>query len=339
MAERDIAVPAPAAEDSLLRALIGDGRPFITLTGLALLLSGVFAFFLSATKHFLPHDVAYLGMTADALCGLNECRIVHFMIHDRVAFGGAISAVGVLYLWLAAFPLRTREPWAWQLLIVSGVIGFGSFLAYLGYGYLDTWHGAATLALLPAYIAGTWILKSRFPKSPPGALLRPWRPGPDGLDPRTRLGRTLLIVTAAAIALGGLIILSVGVTSVFVPQDLAYMRVTVEELDAVNPRLVPLIAHDRAGFGGGVCCCGVMMFFALWCSAPSRHLWEAVTVAGTLGFATAIFIHPAVGYNDAVHLAPAVLGSVLFVAGVVLSRRGMLIASRATPRIRSGNEA
>src|SRR5436190_7835104 len=128
-------------EQRFLPALIGDGRPLIAVTGLALLLSGLFAFFLSATKHFLPHDIAYLGMTADALCGINECRIVHFMIHDRVSFGGAIAAVGVLYLWLAAFPLNEREPWAWWTLVASGLIGFGSFLSYLGYGYLDTWHG------------------------------------------------------------------------------------------------------------------------------------------------------------------------------------------------------
>jgi hypothetical protein len=63
-------------EQRFLPALIGDGRPLIAVTGLALLLSGLFAFFLSATKHFLPHDIAYLGMTADALCGINECRIL-----------------------------------------------------------------------------------------------------------------------------------------------------------------------------------------------------------------------------------------------------------------------
>ena len=32
--------------------------------------------------------------------------------------------------------------------------GFVSFLAYLGYGYLDTWHGLATLVLLPCFVLG-----------------------------------------------------------------------------------------------------------------------------------------------------------------------------------------
>src|SRR5262249_7801381 len=139
---------------SFLGALIGDGRPLLLFTGLCLVLSGAFALFLSITGHFLPHDVQFLGMAAEELCAINECRIVHFMLHDRVSFGGAIFAVGVLYLWLAEFPLKHREAWAWWVFALSGLLGFGSFLAYLGYGYLDAWHGVATLALLPCFLLG-----------------------------------------------------------------------------------------------------------------------------------------------------------------------------------------
>src|SRR5688500_14701613 len=133
----------------LLRELIGDGRPLLSLTAVALLLSGMFAIFLSFRREFLPHDVAYLGMSADELCRVADCRIVSFMFHDRVAFGGTLIAIAVLYSWLAAFPLRGRAAWAWWAFVVSGAIGFASFLAYRGFGYLDVWHGVATLALLP----------------------------------------------------------------------------------------------------------------------------------------------------------------------------------------------
>src|SRR5439155_24769207 len=122
-------------DDSFLAALIGDGTPLLSLTGFLLILAGLFAFFLGVTKHFLPHDVAYLGMTPPELCAINECRIVHFMIHDRVSFGGALVAIGTLYLWLAMFPLKRGEAWAWWLFALSGGLGFGSFLLYLGYGY------------------------------------------------------------------------------------------------------------------------------------------------------------------------------------------------------------
>ncbi len=119
----------------LLQALLGDGRPLLLFCGLSLVLAGGFALFLSASKHFLPHDVQYLGMTAEQLCGIKNCRVVYFMFHDRVAFGGALIAIGALYMWLAEFPLRQRKAWAWWLFVVSGISGFGSFLAYLGYGY------------------------------------------------------------------------------------------------------------------------------------------------------------------------------------------------------------
>src|SRR5262245_59545039 len=121
----------------------------LLFTGLCLALFGGFAFFLASTGHFLPHDIQFLGMTSDELCRINQCRIVHFMIHDRVAFGGALIAIGAVYMWLAEFPLRRGEAWAWWTLLASGACGFSSFLAYLGYGYLDSWHGAGTLFLLP----------------------------------------------------------------------------------------------------------------------------------------------------------------------------------------------
>jgi hypothetical protein len=313
----------------LAEALVSDGRPLIQCTGLCLVLSGVFALFLSVTGQFLPHDVQFLGMTAEQLCALQQCRIVHFMLHDRVSFGGAIIAVGLIYLWLVEFPLRHREPWAWWLLAGSGVLGFGSFLAYLGYGYLDSWHGVATLALLPCFVFG---LMRTYPRLRRGtglaSLLQPSEK-PRWLSP-FGIGRGCLLAASLGLVAGGLTIMVVGTTCVFVPQDLAYMGLSAADLRAIHPHLVPLIAHDRAGFGGGVCTCGVLMFFCVWCGAPSRSLWQVLLVAGTAGFGTAIGVHPVIGYTDPVHLAPAVLGAGVFGAGLVLTFKPMA-AGRAIP--------
>ena len=313
-----------AADDrSLFAAAIRDGRPLVIFTGLCLLLAGCFVLFQSATGHFLPHDSAYLGMSAEELCSQNECRIVHFMIHDRVSFGGTMIAIGALYMWLAEFPLRRGEAWAWWLLVASGLVGFGSFLAYLGYGYLDTWHGVATLVLLPFFVWG--VIRSRALVRPPAsirALLAPALP----LSLRTPLdvGRLALLATAAGITCAGATIMIVGMTSVFVPQDLAFMGLTKADLQALNPRLVPLIAHDRAGFGGGLCSTGVTVFFCVWCARPSKSLWQVLALAGTVGFACAILVHPAIGYTDFFHLAPAYLGAVSYAMGMILSYRGMM---------------
>ena len=89
-----------------------------------------------------------------------------------------------------------------------------------------------------------------------------------------------------------------GMTAVFVPQDLAYLGLSVAELRAINPHLVPLIAHDRAGFGGGVCSGGLALFLCIWCSGPTRSVWQALALAGIIGFTTAIAIHPVIGYSN-----------------------------------------
>jgi len=316
MAESTYAPERPT-EQGLVHALVGDGRPLLLFTGLALLLSGGFALFLAATGQFLPHDVAFLGMQPQELCAINECRIVHFMIHDRVAFGGALIAVAVLYLWLAAFPLRQGEAWAWWAFAVSGTEGFLSFLAYLSYGYLDTWHGMASFILLPLFVAALTITRRSLP-GPVSWRLLLVAAEPVRLNTRSGLGRSLLLLCAAGMIVGGMTILAVGATVVFVPQDLEFMGLATEELRAINPRLIPLIAHDRAGFGGAVMCTGILIAACVWCGRPSRAWWQALALAGGAGFSTAIFVHPAIGYTDFIHLLPAILGAVAYMAGLLL---------------------
>src|SRR5262245_20186127 len=118
-----------------------DGRVLLRLSAWALILTGVVVVTVGVSGRCLPHGVRFLVMSASDLCALHGCKIVHFMIHDRVSFGGALVAVGLLYWWLTDGPLRHGHAWAWWLLAVSGLVGFASFFAYLGYGYLDTWHG------------------------------------------------------------------------------------------------------------------------------------------------------------------------------------------------------
>ncbi|HSV14578.1 MAG TPA: hypothetical protein VLI90_09975, partial [Tepidisphaeraceae bacterium] len=158
------------------------------------------------------------------------------------------------------------------------------------------------------------------------ALLRPGMIVP--LKSRAGVARACLLITAIALFVGGSTIMTVGMTRVFVPQDLEFMGLTADQIRAINPRLVPLIAHDRAGFGGGLCATGVTVFFCVWCAAPSRSLWQVLCVAGIAGFGTAIFIHPIVGYLSVSHLLPAVCVAVMLVVGLCLSFGPMMRAQR-----------
>lgn len=297
-------------ERGFLAAVTGDGRPLLLLAAAFLAGCGAFGIVQAASGHLLPHDTAYLGMTGADLCAVADCRILHFMIHDRISFGGVLVAIAVVYAWLALFPLANGEAWAWWTLAASSTTGFVSFLAYLGYGYLDSWHGIATLCLLPLVSAG--LLRTRWA----GALVEPV---PLRLRSTGGAGRALLLLSATGIAAAGAVITTVGMTTVFVPQDLEYIGQTRDAIAAVAERLVPVIAHDRAGFGGALASFGVAMIGCVRYARPGRALWQALGIAGAAGFSTAVGVHPAIGYLSAIHLAPAMLGCAVFGIGLALA--------------------
>jgi len=294
------------------------GLRLVALTGWALIASGLTALALAATVKLLPHDTAFLGMSVGHLCTFHGCRVLRFMAHDRVAFGGSLIAIGVMYHWMALAPLARGERWAWWGLAASGLAGFASFLTYLGYGYLDLWHGRATLALLPVFAAG---LALSYPGGRRGAAA-----ARVPLLSRLGFGRAALVFTGAGMVLAGATITVIGMTRVFVPQDLEYMAVEPAHLHAISPRLVPLIAHDRAGFGGGLVSAGLAILACSWFGIRpgERSLWRALALAGSAGFATAIGIHFVIGYTSFSHLAPAYAGAIVFLAGIGLLRRPLV---------------
>ena len=306
----------------LFGPLIGDGRPLLFVIAGSLVFAGGLAMFLASTGELLPHDTAYLGMTGKQLCEVADCQVTDFMVHDRASFGGTLFGLGILYIWLTAFPLARGEQWAWWTWLISAVLGFATFLTYLGYGYLDTWHLTGTLFMLPVFGLGI-VRARRLVKGPLQlrCLLR--NGGWLGRKDRYTLGRILLISGAGAVAASGLIILRIGVGDTFVSEDLEFIGLTASEIRSVNPRLVPLLAHDRAGFGGGVLTMGLTTMACLWCSRLSRHLHQAVALAGLASLGPTLWVHLSVGYTDAFHLAPPVAGVVCLISGLALEHPGV----------------
>ena len=257
-------------------------------------------------------------MDASALSSIGNPQLVGFMFHDRVAYGGSLLAIGLGYLWLAGFPMAAGQVWAWQALVVSGGIGFLAFLTYLGKGYLDTWHGVATLFLLPVFAAGVWRAKQQAVRS----NRRP-KSSISSENTFASWGRRLLGACAFGLVLAGATIAIFGMTTVFVPSDLAFIGLDPKRLERISPMLIPVISHDRAGFGGGLCSIGAFLVFVARHADITRSLVEIVALMGCVGFGCAIGVHFVVGYTDFLHLLPAFVGCALFLAAA-----GLLWAGR-----------
>ena len=149
---------------------------------------------------------------------------------------------------------------------VRGGAAAGGAQAGLGQGNLDIWHGIATLFLLPVFLAGLW------PARPVCIDWRDvWKPG----QPNS-LGRMGLAFLAAGMLAAGATIMIVGMTGVFAPRDLAFMHMSRTDLQSICPRLVPVIAHDRAGFGGGLFSTGIILLFISRHAPLTRSLVQIV---------------------------------------------------------------
>lgn len=100
--------------------------------------------------------------------------------------------------------------------------------------------------------------------------------------------------------------------------DLEFIGRSADHLRSLDPELVPLIAHDRAGFGGAVLVAGLTGFACLLFSDVTRDLWQALAISGAISLSAATFVHLFVGYTDFVHLIPPLLGIGSLVLGLAL---------------------
>ena len=289
------------------------------LMGAGMLIGGALALAIAATRVVLPYDELFVGLTRPQLAAANA-KLLPFLTHDRVTLAGTMVATGVLYCALAHSGIRRGLHWARVAVLASASAGFGTFFLFLGFGYLDPFHAFVT-AILFQFL----LLAIHAPPSPPSRLPAPalredwrWR--------WSLWGQLLLVVQASAFVAAGVVISAVGVTSVFVPEDLDFLHTTGMALAAASPRLVPLIAHDRATLGGMLVASGLAFLLpALWgYRRGAAWLWWAFLLASVPGYASAIGVHFAVSYRDARHLAPAFVGLATAAAGLVLSRPYLL---------------
>jgi dihydroorotate dehydrogenase len=284
------------------------------LLGAGMLIGSLLTLLIAATRVILPYDESFVGMSREELHAINP-RLLAFMTHDRVTLAGTMVAIGVMYLGLSLYGVRSGLHWARHAVFISAFTGFGSFFLFLGFGYLDPLHAFVTASLLQLLLLGVHSRLGPYtPRVPPmlyGA--RSWR--------LALWGQLLLIVHGCLLLAAGVTISTIGATSVFVPEDLEFMQTTAEALRSANPRLVPLVAHDRATFGGMLLSSGwIFLLPAMWgFQNGAAWLWWTLFISGVSAYVAAIGVHLGVGYTDWGHLLPAFGGLGLLMLGLALS--------------------
>ncbi len=305
---------ATTAEESPDRTVPQQSWFWAFLMGLGMFVGGLLAMGIALTRVVMPYDESLIGMVRGELMRINE-RLLPFMQHDRVTLAGTMLAIGTLYMALAAFGIRRGAHWAYVAIVISATTGFFSFFTFLGFGYFDPFHAFVSAVLLQFLLLTTILPQPRRRRIEMPDL---WN------DRRWRVhqcGQLALVVHGAALIVAGLVISCIGMTSVFVPEDLEFLQCSQRVLLEANPMLVPLVAHDRATFGGMLIASGlVTLLTGLW---SYRHgqawLWWAVMIAGNLAYVATIAIHWWVGYNSLWHLVPAYGGFALLWLGGLAS--------------------
>jgi hypothetical protein len=283
------------------------------LMGLGMLGGGLLALAIAATRVVLHYDEVFSAMSRDQLAQINP-RLLAFMAHDRVSLAGTMVTIGFLYPLLSWFGIRQGLHWAKVAVLASAFAGFASFFLFIGFGYFDPFHAFVT-AILFQFLLLAVHGKLAKPQATPANLREDWR---------WRLGQwaqLLFIIHNITLIAGGCFIAFIGTTHVFVHEDLEFMQTTAEELTAANPRLVPLVAHDRASFGGMLIASGIgLLLPSLWgFRQGSRWLWWTFLLSAAPAYLAGIGVHFAVGYTNLLHLTPAIGGATMFAVALTLA--------------------
>jgi len=271
--------------------------------GIAMWIGGVMALVIAATRVIMPYDEAIAGMTVQEIDSFNP-KLLHFMQHDRVTLAGTMLAIGILYSALSWRGVRFGMHWAQLAIIASALPGFASFFLFLGFGYFDPFHAFVTSILL------TPLLLAMHSELPPAEFAERPEMRNDLAWQLSQWGQLLFLGQGAALAIAGAVISFIGISTVFVREDLEFLQTTPAQLLAAHPRLVPLVAHDRATFGGMLISCGVcVVLSSLWgFRRGNRWLWWALMTAGSVAYFATILVHWHVEYQSLWHLLPAYAG-------------------------------
>lgn len=284
------------------------------LLGMSMLAGGLLTGAIAASRVVMPYDESLTDMTRAQIETVND-HLLDFMRHDRATLAGTMVAVGILYSALSWFGSRRGIHWAHAAITWSAFAGFFSFFLFLGFGYFDPLHAFVTTVLLQLLLLAVFADLPRKTDPAPPDLDNDWR------WKLALWGQLVFIVHGMVILVAGIVICWVAVTSVFVATDLEFMQTSAEALEGAHPRLVPLVAHDRATFGGMLIACGLTVFLSTLWGFRRGHLWHwwALVLAGNAAYLATLAVHLHVGYHSLFHLMPVYGGLTALWVGSALA--------------------
>lgn len=284
------------------------------LFGLIMLVGGFIALLISLTSIILPYDEYFLNTNKESIIQFNN-RILPFMSHDRMTLSGTIMSGGILFMSLAKYGIRPGYHWAIKASNISAIIGFLAIFFFIGFQYFDWLHALFWLFLLPPFLIG--FKKTR-------KLMR--KPSSENLHnhqywKNSLIGQLAFIILGFALILGGIFISIIGMTTTFVETDLAYLCISPSQIDQFNLNLIPVISHDRAGFGGSLVSVGLLvLMISLWgFHQGKKWIWWSLLFGSLPAFITAIGVHILIGYTDFIHLLPPIVALLLLIGGLMMS--------------------
>lgn len=291
------------------------GWQWYWLFGFFIFIGGLLALGFSMTSVILSYDEAFLQLTREQLLTLNP-KIINFMAHDRMTLAGTMISGGILYIQLARNGVRFGIHWARKAINIAAIIGFLGILFFIGYGYFDWLHGLFWVILIPVFYLGWKKTKNASEVSTSNNRTNhlAWKKG--------TWGQLSFVILGFAFILGGIVISTIGVTNVFVSTDIIYICMTPEQLNAMTEKLIPVIAHDRAGFGGALISVGLLVLtLSLWgFHQGEMWVWYTLLIGGIPAFCAGLLTHFFIGYTTFIHLLPAYIAFVLYIVGLVLSK-------------------
>jgi dihydroorotate dehydrogenase len=131
------------------------------------------------------------------------------------------------------------------------------------------------------------------------------------------IGWLWFMLLGVGMAIGGILAWLIAATTVVLPYDLAFVGMNREQLAAINPRLLPYMAHNRITLAGTMIAIGLMYTQLAVHAVRFRVHWAhtAIAVSAATGFLS-FFLFLGYGYFDPLHAYVSLLLLPLFLLGL-----------------------